>query len=401
MVRQHLVLTPLAKVREMMRSVFPVPNRTIRVPVAEAAGRITAGPVYSRLTHPIRDISARDGFAIRSRETAGASGTNPVRLTDPYWVNTGNAIPPGYDAVVMVEDVIAEGDALSTGKAVSPGEHIHPAGSEIREGEMILPAGHWIRPCDIGALLTYGITTVDAKEVRIGLIPTGSELVPAGEVPGPGQVIESNTAGAAVLLGETGATCTRYEITRDDPHLLRAAIERGVRENDLLIVSAGSSAGRRDFTARIIDDLGEVLVHGIAMKPGTPSILGRIDDKPVIGVPGYPIAAMTAVRELAFPLLAEWGFRTRSPETLRARLVGRVTSDPGYDEFLLLAISRAGNRYIATPLPRKSHTQMVMVRGNAYLHIPAGVGCIEEETEVEVTLTGPCWTIREARSPPT
>nr|WP_286681220.1 molybdopterin-binding protein [Methanoculleus sp. DTU007] len=183
--------------------------------------------------------------------------------------------------------------------------------------------------------------------------------------------------------------------------MLRAAIERGVRENDLLIVSAGSSAGRRDFTARIIDDLGEVLVHGIAMKPGTPSILGRIDDKPVIGVPGYPIAAMTAVRELAFPLLAEWGFRTRSPETLRARLVGRVTSDPGYDEFLLLAISRAGNRYIATPLPRKSHTQMVMVRGNAYLHIPAGVGCIEEETEVEVTLTGPCWTIREARSPPT
>lgn len=389
MVRQHLVLTPLAKVREMMRSVFPVPNRTIRVPVAEAAGRITAGPVYSRLTHPIRDISARDGFAVRSRETAGASGTNPVRLTDPYWVNTGNAIPPGYDAVVMVEDVIAEGDALSTGKAVSPGEHIHPAGSEIREGEMILPAGHWIRPCDIGALLTYGITTVDAKEVRIGLIPTGSELVPAGEVPGPGQVIESNTAGAAVLLGETGATCTRYEITRDDPHLLRAAIERGVRENDLLIVSAGSSAGRRDFTARIIDDLGEVLVHGIAMKPGAPAIVGRIDGKPVIGIPGYPIAALTAVRELALPLLAAWGFHPPPAERLRVRLTRPITANPGYDEFILLTISRDGDGYIATPLPRGAGPQMALVRADACLHVPAGTGGVGKGAEVDVLLTGP------------
>lgn len=389
MVRRRLASKPLAEVREMLRSAFPCPDRTVTLPVAGAAGRVTAKLVCSLLTVPETDIAARDGFAVESYETAGASTANPARLKNPCRVNTGNAIPPGYDAVVMIEDVIGEDGAWSTGKAVIPGEHLHLAGTEIRQGDPILPAGHRIRPCDIGALLSCGIAAVDVREVKVGLIPTGSELVGAGELPGPGGAVESNTAVAAALLGEAGATCTRYAIVRDDPALLREAVEKGIRDNDLLLISAGSSAGTRDFTAAIIGDLGEVLVHGIAMKPGEPAIIGRIDGKPAIGMPGYPIAALTVMRELALPLLAAWGFHPRPAERLRARLTVTVTADPGYDEFVLLIVSRAGERYAATPLPRGGGTQMALVRANACLHVPRGTGSIREGTEIEVLLTGP------------
>lgn len=378
-----------------MRSAFPTPDRTATLPVAGAAGRVTAKPVYSLLTVPEMDIAARDGFAVKSRETAGASAANPVRLKNPCRVNTGNAIPPGYDAVVMIEDITDDG-TWSTGKAVIRGEHLHPRGTEIRQGDQILPAGHPIRPCDIGALLSYGIAAVDVREVRVGLIPTGSELVAAGELPGPGGAVESNTAAAAALLGEAGATCARYGIVRDEPGQLQQAITDGVRENDLLLVSAGSSAGTRDFTADVIGDLGEVLVHGIAMKPGEPAIIGRIDGKPVIGLPGYPIAALTTVRELALPLLAAWGFHSRPAERLRARLAGTITADPGYDEFVLLTVSRTGDRYVATPLPRGGGTQMAMVRANACLHVPTDTGSIRDGTEVDILLTGPRRMIRES-----
>ena len=388
--RQRLNLARFADVQELLRSAFQAAGRSSRIPVADAAGRVTAAPVYSPLTIPATDIAARDGFAVKSRETLGASGRNPVRLQNPKRVNTGNAISPGYDAVVMIEDVSGDEGGWSTVKAARPGEHIHPAGVEVRQGGLILPAGHWIRPCDIGVLLSCGVTGVEVLEVRVGLIPTGSEVVPAGEIPGPGGVIESNTAVAAAMLGEAGATCTRYGIVADDPGLLREAIERGIRENDLLLVSAGSSAGTRDFTADVIGDLGEVLVHGIAMKPGKPAIVGKIDGKPVIGIPGYPIAAITVIRELALPLLAAWGLAPRPPQRLSARLTETVTADPGYDEFVLLTVSWSGDHYTAAPLPRGSRTQMALVRANAFLHIPAGSGgVIPEGTVVEVEMTGP------------
>jgi len=395
MVRRRLASKPLADVRRMMRSIFPCLDRIVTLPVAGAAGRMTAEPVYSLLTVPATDIAARDDFAIVSSETAGASATNPVRLKTPHRVNTGNAIPPGYDAVVMIEDTTKKDGEWYTGKAVLPGEHVHPAGSEIRQGDPILPAGHRIRPCDIGALLSYGIAMVDVRDVKVGLIPTGSELVPAGELPGPGGAIESNTAAAAALLDEAGATCVRYGIVRDEPGQLRQAIQNGVRENDLILISAGSSAGTRDFTAAIISDLGEVLVHGVAMKPGEPAIIGRIDGKPAIGLPGYPIAALTAVRELALPLLAAWGFHPRPAERFRARLARTVTADPGYDEFVLLTVSRTGDGFVAIPLPRGAGPQMALVHANAYLHVPRGTCGICEGTEIEVPLTGPHWMIRE------
>ncbi len=394
MVRERLALRPLAEVLDLMRNAFPRPDRTLRVPVAGASGRVTARPIHSPLTVPATDIASRDGFAVASSETSGAGYETPVPLKNPCQVNTGNAIPPDRDAVVMFEDITGGDGAWFTSRAVLPGEHIHPAGEEILCGDLILPAGHLVRPCDIGALLSYGVTALDVRAVKVGFLPTGNEVIPAGERPGPGEVNESNTAVAAAWCGEAGAVCTRYPIARDDPGLLRQAIAKGIRENDLLLVSAGSSAGTRDFTAGVIADLGEVLMHGIAIKPGKPTIIGRIDGKPVIGMPGYPIAAMTTVREIVLPLLAEWGFHGPYGECLRARLTRAVQADPGFDEYIFLAVSRAGDRYIATPLPRGAGTQMTAVRANAYLHVPPGAGSIREGAVVEVLLTGPRALIR-------
>lgn len=400
MVRQRrLALKPLAEVRELMRSAFARPDRVTRIAVTGAAGRVTAAPIRSPLTVPATDVAARDGFAVVSGEVCGAGDDTPVPLRNFRRVNTGNPIPQGYDAVVMIEDVTGEDGAWSTGKAALPGQHVHPAGTETREGETILSAGHRIRPCDIGALLTYGVTEIGVRAVKVGLLPTGSELVQAGVRPGPGQVIESNTAVAAAWLAEAGVFPTRYGIVRDDPELLRRAIRNGIQENDLLLVSAGSSAGTRDFTAAVIGDLGEVLVHGIAMKPGKPSIVGRVDGKPVVGIPGYPIAAMTVVRELVLPLLAEWGFCARPMEAVRARLAGAVATDPAFDEFVFLTVSRIGLRYIATPLPRRTGSQMTAVRANAYLHVPAGGEDLDEGTEVDVLLTGPRALIPDLPAP--
>ena len=375
-------MKPLAQVRAMMCSAFPRPDRIATLPVAGAAGRVTTAPVSSFLTIPAGDIASRDGFAVVSGETLGAHDGSPVPLKNPCRVNTGNAIPPGYDAVVMIEDVAGRDGAWSTKKAVLTGEHIFPDGSEIRRGDLILPAGHRIRPCDIGALLSCGIVTVDVREVRVGLIPTGSELVPAGSLPGSGGAVESNTAVSAALLGEAGATCTRYGIVRDDPVLLREAIERGIRENDMLLISAGSSAGTRDFTAAVIAGLGEVLVHGIAMKPGLPAIVGRIDGKPVIGLPGHPASAFVVLVAIVDHLLAAMRETTVSRRTVRARLTQNIPSTRGREDYVRVSLGNGEAR----PVFGKSGLLNTLVQSEGLVRIPASSEGFEVGEEVEVIL---------------
>ena len=173
-------------------------------------------------------------------------------------------------------------------KAAAQWQHVRPAGDDIREGRLVLPKGHVIRAFDIGALATYGIADVEVTSVRVGIIPTGSELVPLGTRPQPGQVVESNTIMAQVLLESMGAVCERLPIIRDDPALIQDALREAAENNDLVIISAGSSAGTRDFTAGSISAIGELIFHGVAVKPGKPMMLGKIKDSPVIGLPGTP-----------------------------------------------------------------------------------------------------------------
>lgn len=395
--KRYLSVISLAEARALVERSFPAIPGVVRVPVtAGTVGRITAAPIFARFSVPAIHLSAMDGIAVRSAETLGASEQNPVTLPDAARVNTGNIVPAGYDAVVMIEDVWVDGETYTVRKPVSPWQHIRPVGEDIGESEMILSSHHRIRPQDVGALANYGVTEVDVLNVRAGLIPTGSELVPAGVMPPPGKVVESNTLMAASVLAEAGVEAHRYPIVPDDPDRIRDAVRRGVVENDILLVSAGSSAGTRDYTADIVRDLGEVLAHGVAVKPGKPVIVGRVEGKPVIGLPGYPLAAATVLRELVMPLVARYGLPVREPGHVAARLTTSLQSDIGTDEFVLLSVGKIGDRWVAVPQSRGAGIQMSAVRANGYLRIPEDMEGAEAGKTVDVRLTVPRAEAEEA-----
>jgi len=387
MVKRYLTVTSLTDTLALLRTGFTCTPSRERVELLRAVGRITAGPVFARYSVPEVHLAAMDGIAVLSTETQGAGEQHPVTLKQAVRVNTGNVVPPRYDAVIMIEDVHIGNDRFTIRKAVSPWQHIRPAGEDIGESEMALPSRHRIRPHDIGALAAYGITELEVLTVRIGLIPTGSELVSYGNRPAPGQVVESNTMMAEAMMGTLGATCTRYPVVRDDPAEIRKSLERAVAENDLVIISAGSSAGTKDYTADVIAELGEVLVHGIAIKPGKPAIIGRIDKKPIIGMPGYPLSALTVLREIVTPLIHAFGLPVPSFGSVDARLTVSVPKDIGSDEFLLCTLGLVGDSWVLSPLSRGAGVQMSAVRSNAYLRIPAGAEGCEAGNKVTATLT--------------
>jgi molybdenum cofactor synthesis domain-containing protein len=388
-VKRYLSLTSLPEALAILERTFPCTPSIEWIPVTAAAGRVTASPVFARFSVPGAHLAAMDGIAVLAEETYGASEQRPVTLRGAERVNTGNLLPPGCDAVIMIEEVRIDGDRFTIRKPASPWQHVRPVGEDIGETEMILPSRHRIRPHEIGALLAYGITMVRVLTVRIGLIPTGSELVPPGERPGAGQAVESNTGMAAAWLEARGARCTRLPLTPDDPPLIRARLEEALEGNDLVIISAGSSAGTRDYTADAIADLGEVLVHGVAMKPGKPVILGRIRGKPVIGLPGYPLSAVTVLREIVSPLLARYGLPREAGATVPAILASTLASEVGVEEFVFLSVGRIRDRWVAVPHGRGAGVQMSGVRANAYLAIPPGQEGVEAGGEVQARLMVP------------
>ena len=389
MSRRYLNLTPLPDALAAMRRAFPPLNHTETVPLRLSVGRVTAEPLYAEYSIPQADIATFDGYAVRSEDTLGAQDQQPLPLTRSARINTGEILPPSFDAVVMVEDTWDEGGEIWIRKSAAPWQHVRHAGEDIRAGELILPKGHQIRPFDTGALATYGITRLGVRSVRVGIIPTGSDLVPPGVVPAPGQTVETNTLMAEAYLTRMGATCHRYEIVPDDPDLIREALLGAVAENDLIILSAGSSAGSRDYSSDVVGALGEIIFHGIAVRPGKPVLLARIDGKPVLGMPGYPVAAQTILREVVGELLHWWGLSPIQGEQLDVRLSRKLTSDIGFDEFIPVSVGRVDGVCWATPHPRGGGIQMAVVRANGYLHVPAGQEGIGAGEEVRVRLTVP------------
>jgi putative molybdopterin biosynthesis protein len=387
MVNRYLTLTPLEQALSILKTSFQVPAGLEVVPITSAVGRVIAVPVYAKYSVPEANLAAMDGIAVRSADTIGANDQAPVTLDRFVRVNTGNIVPPEFDAVIMIEDTWEDGSSFQIRKSAPPNQHIRPAGEDIRKGQLVLPVGHQVRPFDTGALATYGITHVEVRSVRVGIIPTGSELVPLGVRPAPGQVVESNTIMAQVFLSSMGACCRRYQIIRDDPELIANALEEAVKENDLVIISAGSSAGTRDFTAGVIRSLGDLLFHGVAIRPGKPVMLGKISGKPVLGLPGYPLAAQTVLREFAAPLLESWGFAPAQQHTVMTRISQALTSDPGFDDFIPVYVGRVGTACWGVPQSRGSGVQMATIRANGYTHVPSRLEGYEADSEIEVILT--------------
>ena len=376
---RYLTLAPLSEVQTLWKGEFPCIPRIELVPLDQACGRITAQAIYSRISVPARHLAAMDGIAVHSSDTAGATEQKPVRLSDATPVNTGNLIPDGHNAVIMIEYVEEVLDDKGHGwiirEEIPPWQHIRPVGEDIADTEMIVSSNHCIRPQDIGALAAYGIVEVPVFALRATLIPTGDELVAfgSGTLPAPGQIIESNMLMAQAYLEGKHIEVKRTPIVPDEPEEIRRAVQNAVQDSDIVLLSAGTSKGTKDYSSRLLEDLGSVLVHGISMKPGKPVIIGSIQQKPVICLPGYPVASYTALREVVDSLLFAYGLSEKDERCIQAKLTTTLPSDIGTTEFVLATIGHIHGNWIVQPQSRGSGVMMSMVRANAYIQIPASM----------------------------
>lgn len=371
----------------------PAPCQTLSLELAH--GRVTAGPVWAASSSPHYDSAAMDGVAVRSRETVGATETSPVRLAvsgQAVWIDTGDAMPDGFDAVIKVE-VVHEIDAatIEIRASVPPYHDVRPLGEDIAATELVVPAGHRLRPQDLAACAQAGLTEVEVRRApRVTIIPTGSELVPVGTTPGPGGIIESNSLMLAAMIADWGGHAGRRDPVPDDRERLRAAVSEAVGDSDVVIVNAGSSAGSEDFTARVIGDLGELVVHGVAVKPGHPVALGVVGSTPVLGIPGYAVSAALTTELFVKPIIErKLGFSSRPRDSVRAVMTRKTPSSMGEDEYLRVRLGRVGDRMVATPIQRGAGVVMSLVRADGLAVSPRGSEGFDAGAEVDVELLRP------------
>lgn len=364
-----------------------------KISIFDALNRVLSKPVFALVSNPHYNASAMDGIALNAEVTYGAHERNPITLVegkDFKYVDTGDYIGGEYNAVVMIEDVFPQEDGtVQIIKSSHPWEHIRVVGEDIAVGDMILPSFHKISPVDIGAMISAGITEIEVmKKLKVGIMPTGSEIVNPGTELGPGDIIDSNSRVFENMVIEAGGIPNRYDIVIDDKELLRAAIIKAAHENDLVVINAGSSAGSEDYTVALIAELGEVYVHGIAIKPGKPTILGKVNGKPVIGIPGYPVSAFISFREFVVPLVE--GYRNCIEKNMeKVVLSKRIVSALKHKEYVRMKLGRVGDKIIGTPLSRGAGVTMSLVKADGILTITKNSEGYEAGAEVQVELLRP------------
>ncbi len=368
--------------------------------VMDSLNRITYEAVYAKTNSPNYNAAAMDGIVVISANTIGATETSPMTLKegqDFAYINTGNAIKEPYDAVIMIEDVIDLGQGkFQILRPAYPWQHIRQIGEDIVATEMIIPSGHKIRPIDLGALVSGGIESLKAfKQPIVGILPTGSEIVGSIKEVVDGKIIDSNSRMFQGLVLEYGGIPKRYAPEIDDYNILKEAILKAVEENDVLLINAGSSAGTMDYTVSLIRELGEVEVHGVAMKPGKPTILGIIKGKPVIGIPGYPVAAYFVFENFVKPLIYKYvGIKDREMDTIPAILSSKMNSSFKNKELVRLNLGYVGDKLIATPLGGGAGVSMSLVKADGIGIIPRHVEGIETGGTIDVELLKPLSTIK-------
>lgn len=404
----------------------PLPAETISI--TSASGRVTAGAVWAKLSAPHYHASAMDGYAVRAEDTRGATETNPVALTlvqlgevetranrPAEAVNTGHPLPAWANAVVMIEHTQPITDdegrpGIEIRAALPPWHHVRPMGEDMVATELVLPANHRLRPVDLGALAGSGHASVSVyRRPRVAIIPTGSELVTveAGIASGikPGQIIEYNSIVLATQVESWGGEATRWPIVPDAFESIRQAVRMAAADHDLILVNAGSSAGSEDYTAQVVQSLGRLLVHGVAVRPGHPVIIGllalgeaeattgpgeaspHIRRVPIIGVPGYPVSAALTGEIFVEPVLAHWqGQPPYQPPTLQATVTRKIFSHTGDDDFVRVAVGQVGDRVMATPLSRGAGVITSLVRADGIVRIPRFSEGLEANTPVTVHL---------------
>ena len=394
---EYLTNVPLAKARADYLALLEQNGfgaKTEKIPVWEACGRVTAGAVYAHICAPHYAASAMDGAAVHARDTFGATETTPVTLQAGQFivVDTGDPIPENCDAVIMVEDIVKNDDGTITiHEAAAPWQHIRQIGEDICAGEMILPSHVTVSPSAIGAMIAGGVLEIDVIcKPLIGIIPTGDEIIPPCTDPKPGDILEFNGSIFSAMVRQWGADARVYPIVPDKFDQIRNMVAKAAEECDMVILNAGSSAGREDFSAKVIRELGEVLYHGIAMKPGKPAILGCQGSKPILGVPGYPVSGIIVIEELLKPLIDHWLKASAAPrQYAKATLTRPVVSGLKYEEFVRVRMGYVGNKLMASPLSRGSGVVSSFMKADGILEVPQGLEGYEAGAEVNVRLLSP------------
>lgn len=367
---------------------------TEKVSVWDSPGRVTASPVTARRSSPHYAASAMDGIAVQAADTFCASETNPVRLpADAFLeVDTGDYVPAPYNAVIMIEDVVDRDGQAEIIKAAVPWQHIRSVGEDLVSEDMVITSLQSIGPYELAAFITAGVTEIEVtRKPIVGIIPTGTEMVdePQPDME-PGLIVESNSYMLGSMCREWGAEYIRHPIVADDPARLLEAVRDMIPRCDLLVVCSGSSAGREDFTSGIIEQTGRVLIHGLAIKPGKPAILGIIDDKPVIGVPGYPISAQLVFTLFAKPVLyRRQGLLPPVQPSLQCQAARKIPSPMGVDEFIYVNLARLNQKTIAYPLSRGAGIISSLVKADGCITIPRGQEGIEAGQSCSAVLLRP------------
>lgn len=373
-----------------------------------AAGRVLAEPVWAKISSPHYHASAMDGFAVRAEETLGAGTATPLALSlksgQAEYVDTGDPLPGWANAVIPIENTeplnedgavasdLRSPSAIRIRATVAPWSHVRPLGEDLVATQLVLPTGHTLRAVDLGAAAACGHTTlVVSQRPKVAILPTGSELVPIGKPPAVGEIIEYNSLVLAAQVNNWGGSAHRWPITADNFEALVTQVRLAAENSDLVLLNAGSSAGAEDFSARVVAQLGRLLVHGVAVRPGHPVILGMITlperTVPIIGVPGYPVSAALTGELFVEPLLATWlGRPARQPETVEAVLTRKLTSPGGDDDFVRMAVGKVGDQLLAAPLGRGAGVISSLVQADGLAHIPAGVQGAQAGENVRILL---------------
>lgn len=397
-----LKVVPLEKALEVIDS-FPLEPKVERVPLGGALGRVLAEDITSPIDVPPFDRATVDGYAVRAEDTFMASESEPVRLKvvgeinagdvpqlelkpgESVYISTGAPLPKGADAVIQFEDVDREGDEVVIYKPAYPGLGVMKAGADIQKGQPLLRRGTRLGFKETALLSAVGLTEVPVfRKPKVAVISTGNELILPGEDLRPGKIYDINGRAITDAVRELGGEAVFLGIARDDRESLKALIEKGVECCDIVILSGGASGGIRDLTSSIIGELGEVKIHGIAIQPGKPTIIGLIDGKPVFGLPGYPTSCLTNFTLLVAPLLRKLIGRESEVRKVRKRLAHKVFSVKGRRQFLPVRIE--GDK--AIPILKGSGAVTSFVDADGFIEVPENVEILGAGEEVEVTFFG-------------